>query len=373
MVKKILFVITKSNWGGAQRYVYDLATRLPKDRFAVKVIYGGRGLLAEKLAAARIPSLSFEKLWRDVNTAEDLKAFFKLLIVFWKERPHVVHLNSSKIGGLGAFAARLAFVPKIIFTVHGFAFNEERSFFQKKVISFLSWLTVFLSTDVICISQGEYEQVLKWPLVKSKVRLIYNGITPPAFLPQGIARTELAKILNKPEDYFKNTLVAGSIAELTKNKGLEFAIEALKANPRYVYVVIGAGEEYENLQKIVTDNHLTERIFFTGFIKEASRYLKAFDVFLLPSRKEGLPYVLIEAGFAGVPAIASNVGGIPELIVDKASGFLTEVGGIDEIRDALEQLETKLLRVDMGELYTKKVMAQCDVTRMISTTSQLYV
>src|SRR3989338_7813734 len=94
--KKILFVITKSNWGGAQRYVFDLATHLPKEEFEVVVALGGMGLLAQKLQAEGTMIYHSEWLGRDISVGKDIKSFLELYRLFKKERPDVVHLNSSK-------------------------------------------------------------------------------------------------------------------------------------------------------------------------------------------------------------------------------------------------------------------------------------
>src|SRR5687767_3813467 len=102
--RRIIFVITKSNFGGAQRYVYDLAVALPKDRFEVIVAFGGAGVLADRLVAAGIRTVSLSGLDRDINPLKELSVFVALVRLFRHERPDAVHLNSSKIGGLGALA-----------------------------------------------------------------------------------------------------------------------------------------------------------------------------------------------------------------------------------------------------------------------------
>ena len=117
MKKKVTYVITKSNWGGAQRYVFDLATNLPKEQFEVAVALGGDGLLAKKLQERNTSIYRSISLGRDISIGKDIRSFFELYRLFKKERPDVVHLNSSKAGGIGALAARVAGIKKIIFTM----------------------------------------------------------------------------------------------------------------------------------------------------------------------------------------------------------------------------------------------------------------
>jgi len=129
--KKIAYVITKSNWGGAQRYVYDLATNVPKNTFDVIVVCGGNGTLAKKLEQEGTRVIRIKGLERDIRFGSEIRVLYRLKHLFAQEQPDIVHLNSSKIGGLGSLAARMARVPHIIFTAHGFAFNEKRNIVWK--------------------------------------------------------------------------------------------------------------------------------------------------------------------------------------------------------------------------------------------------
>src|SRR3989344_8728852 len=128
---KILYVITKSNFGGAQRYVYDLAINLRG--YDVAVALGGNGVLNEKLTASGIRTCSVASLQRDISPTKDIGSFGNLYSIIKKEQPDIIHLNSPKAGGLGAFACRFLnasrytlHATRIIYTVHGWAFNEDR-------------------------------------------------------------------------------------------------------------------------------------------------------------------------------------------------------------------------------------------------------
>src|SRR3989339_303916 len=130
-VKKVLFIITKSNFGGAQRYVYDIATHLDKERFVPVVALGGtgekhapQGILQHLLEEKNIRIHSVKHFMRNMSFIQDVSAFFELLRILKKERPDVLHVTSSKAGGLGALAGRVAQVPTIIFTSHGLAYDE---------------------------------------------------------------------------------------------------------------------------------------------------------------------------------------------------------------------------------------------------------
>ncbi len=177
-MKKILFVITKANFGGAQRYVYDLSTSLPKEEFNVAVAFGARGRLAEMLEKAGIKTHDVSSLQRDVSFGADFRSFRELVRLFKTLKPDVVHLNSSKVGGLGSFAARAAGVPNIIFTAHGWPFWERRSGPARAAIWLASWATALLAHRVIVISDYDLRVARKMPFIGHKVIRIYNGIKP---------------------------------------------------------------------------------------------------------------------------------------------------------------------------------------------------
>ncbi len=302
--KKLLFVITKSNWGGAQRYVYDLATALPKDEFDVSVAFGQPGLLAEKLDTAHIATHPILSLQRDVSIIADVKGFFELRRLFRAERPDIVHLNSSKAAGMGALAARLAGVPRIIFTAHGWPFWEQRSPFSRGLIYLFSWLTALLSHKVIVISNYDLSVAKKMPLIGHKTIRIYNGID----LHMSFGSGESIRSAFPP-----GVRITGTIGELIKNKNQIALIDRAKNDPSMYVAIVGEGEDRPTLEAKIAEYGLESRVKLLGFIS-ASEALRGFDVFALPSLKEGLPYVLLEARVAGLPIVASRVGGVGEIL-----------------------------------------------------------
>ena len=303
-MKKILFVITKSNWGGAQRYVYDLATALPATEFGVSVAFGQDGQLAGKLREAGIATHPILSLQRDVSVIADVKSFFELLRLFKKEKPDVVHLNSSKAGGIGALAARFAGIKKIIFTAHGWPFWEQRSPFSRALIYLFSWLTALLSHRVIVVSNYDLFVARKMLFVGHKIVRIYNGIKPFDVLGSG------EKIRSA---FPSGAHIIGTVGELTKNKNQILLIEQAQADSSMFVAIVGEGEERDQLETKIKEYGLGGHVKLFGFVP-ASEVLRGFDSFALPSIKEGLPYVLLEARVAGLPIVANRVGGVGEIL-----------------------------------------------------------
>lgn len=371
-MKKVLFVITKANFGGAQRYVYDLATSLPHREYIPIVALGGDGGLTQKLQSANIKTLRIKSAQRNISFWKDFALFFELLVIFAKEKPDILHLNSSKVGGIGAFVGRILFIPRIIFTSHGWAYNEVRPLWQKAVIRLLAWFTLLFSHKVIAVSHAIKKEA---PGFKHKVEVIHNGISEPSFLRREITRSFLEERSGGKID--ENAIVVGTLAELHPTKGLGYAIaifdDLVKKYPTIHFVIFGEGAMRTELEKMVHDRKLEDTVHFFGFIDNASTYLKGFDLFLLPSLSEALSYALIEAGFASLPVIASRVGGIPEIIEDKKTGLLVEPQNMAQLQASVEHI---LLRGDTGSLYgenlRRKVEREFTKEQMVKKTILSY-
>lgn len=312
--KKILFLITKATWGGAQRYVYDLATHLPKGRFTAVVAYGASGKLSEDLKAAGIQVYGVPSLDRDISPLSDVKSFWKICKGIRKGRPDVIHLNSSKAAALGALAARLCGVQKIIFTVHGWPFGEKRNFLVKTLIWKISWLTALLSHHVICVSDYDLGIAKRMPFIGRRAVRVYNGID----LHMQFGSGECIRSVFPQE-----AVITGTVGELNKNKNQVALIEQARATPDRYVAIVGEGELRPLLEQKIKEGGLEKRVKLFGFLP-AQEVLKGFDRFALPSLKEGLPYVLLEAKLAGLPIETSGVGGTQEVVEKDLNEFSLE-------------------------------------------------
>lgn len=376
---KALLVITKSNWGGAQRYVFDCAEVLKKNGDDVTVVAGGTGQkgapsgrLFEECTKIGVRTLFVKRFARDISLFDEALLFFELLSLFRRERPDVIHLNSSKAGGMGAFAGRFARVPRIVFTSHGLAYDENRPPLQKLLMLLASWWTFFFCHAVIVISKDTLARARKLPLVGSKAHLIYNGRATPSFVPRDEARHFFAHKIGR--DIGPETLLVGSIAELTKNKALPYLIEAVaQTKTPFLFILMGPGEEEAALRALIKERGLEDRFFLLGFVADAARYLSGLDIFTLTSLKEGLPYVIMEAGHAELPVIASAIPGSVDMIRDGETGLLVPPKNSPSITFALEQLlgDSKM-RGRLGTALKKSIDTEFSIKKMMEQTRDLY-
>jgi glycosyltransferase involved in cell wall biosynthesis len=384
---KVLYLITKSNWGGAQRYVFDCATEGQKAGADVVVAFGGHGQLEERLKESGVRTISLPDLMRDVSVANDVKVFFAITLLLFTEEPTVIHLNSSKIGGIGGVAGRyynlVRFITRrpgaqIIFTGHGWAFTEERPDRERIIIALLHWMTIQLAHKTVAVSRKTREEVSRIPFTWHKMTVIHNGVGEWKGLEREAAQRQL---LGKDyaSDVKDKPLIIGTIGELHKNKGHSYALDGIaqlkkQTDRRIFFIIIGTGEEEDTLRKKVVDLGLEENVVFaTDRQSDAAEYLNAFDIFLFPSIKEGFPYAILEAGKAGLPIIASAVGGIPEIIDDMESGILIQSKNPGEIARALKFLvDDEGRRHLMGAKIAQRIKDRFSVEEMARQTLDLY-
>lgn len=377
--KKVCLMVTKGVWGGAQKYVYSIATSLPKNLYDVFVITGKGEILKNKLEKENIRVYEIDNLKRDISTFSEIKSFFSILKILRQERPDVLHLNSPKAGGLGSAAGRLLNILKIkncklkiIYTAHGWTFNEDRGVPSKIAIWLLSWVTVLLCHKTIVIAEKEMKQAKRMPFVNKKIVLIRNGVENIDFKEKTEAQKELFGHINKTP--INNVLWLGTISELHKNKGLEYAIETLaRIETPFVFFIIGEGEERRSLEKMIEKYNLENRVFLVGFLENAKEYLRAFDIFTLTSIKEGLPYTILEAGLAGLPVMASKIGGIPDIVDSGLNGILVEKTNLGQITKTLElMIKNPDQRRSFGLKLQEKVEKEFSLKQMLDKTLEVY-
>ncbi len=367
----VLIGITKSEpFGGAQRHVLDLATSLSKKGQKVKVLVGGSGPLAKKLEEAGVPVILLPTLKRNISLVQDIRSFIFIWKTLVKEHPYIFHIHSSKMGGLGALAGRILGIHHVVFTSHGWAFNEPRPLYEKIIIKILAWFTMLLSHTTIAVSEKTKSDVEKFPFIGHKIKVVPNGVADFDLLSREVAREALVPGLQS------DRLLYGAVSELHPIKGLDILLKAwagFKKEHEGELVIIGAGGEKEKLEKLARDLGIESTVNFRGFLPEARTFLLGIDVLVIPSHSEGLPYTLLEAGYAGLPVIASNVGGIPEVITDEVSGLLVPPGEVPQLVSALDHLaEHPEKRVLLGKNLEERIKTNFSLEKMAHDTLKIY-
>lgn len=367
-ISKILYLVTQSEGGGAQRYIFDLAKNLPQDSYVITVAAGGQGELFTKFDETRVSTVTVRNLVREINPLKDLICYFELKKLFKKEKLDIVHLNSSKAGIIGAIAAKHAGVKKIIYTVHGFVFNESLPVWKKQFYLFSEKFSAIYKNKLICVSDFDKQTGLENKIAKeNKFIVIHNGIGHTNFLDKQTARQEL----NLPQD----KIIVGTVANYYPTKGLKYMIDAAKIiiskNSNIIFRLIGTGQLENNLKAQIHSLGLENNIIL-GQKPNAREYIKAFDIYTMSSVKEGLPYTIIEAMQAGLPIVATKVGGVPEAINEK-NGILVESKNSQALAEnILKLIENKNLASQLGNQAKIDVENNFSLERMLEQTIGVY-
>lgn len=299
---KLLYMITKANWGGAQKYVFELATNpmIRKD-FSVSVVTGSEGDLHERLKQKSIPTTVLPIK----NSYNPLAAIFeirKMVLFLRREKPLVIHINSSKMALVASLSGKIAGVPHIIFTAHNWTFTEKRTWYMKYILRFFFYIVVHLSSKTICVAENVKNSLKAPTFLKKKMSVIYNGVNDITFktLPKLSEGSSVRHIV--------------SIGELHPNKGQDTVLSILPFIENIHYHIIGEGRMRSRLEALIKKKGIEKKVTLYGHIENAQALLPQYDLFLLPSRTEALPYVILEALQSGLPIIARRVGGVPEII-----------------------------------------------------------
>jgi glycosyltransferase involved in cell wall biosynthesis len=324
-VSRLVYVVTLAEVGGAQSYVAGLMGGLGAE-FDVVVAAHGDGPLRRAAEAAGIPFVALEHVRRPVSPFRDLRGLLELYRLFRRLRPDVVHLNSSKAGILGRVAARLARVPASVFTAHGWAFKAGHGRGARAYL-WADRLVEPLSSAIVCVSETELRAGLAARTCRSSRTVVIPNAVDPGPVVERRVRTggplEVVSVgrLAEPKDFA--TLI-GAVA------GLPVGTARL--------VVLGDGPQRAALEAQAAALGRGDAFEFAGEVEDVRTRLERADAFVLSSRSEGMPLSVLEAMAAGLPVVATDVGGVHEVVVDGSTGRLVPAGETSPLAAALSEL-----------------------------------
>ena len=328
--RKILFIVTQSEMGGAQRYIYEVSKALA-GRYEILVAAGkGDGELFRKLENTGVQPLYLSQMRRAPWPWQIILAIKEIFDLLKKEKPDVLFLCSTTAGLLGSIAGWIYRGPtSVIYRIGGWAFRDPRPFWKNWLIFWAEKLTARFKNLIVVNSEYDWHIAVEERIVSpEKIIKIHNGINPDSldFLPKEEARTTLITRYQIPDTRYQ---IIGCVANFYKTKGLEhligaFARPGLPRRHGLKLLVIGDGKLRPQLEAQIKKLGLENKIILAGRIPDAYKYLKAFDVFALPSLKEGFPWIILEAMAAELPIVATNVGAMPEIIENGEEGFVIE-------------------------------------------------
>jgi len=375
-MQKILYIITQKDCGGAQKNVLDLALGM-ENRYQIKVAAGpdGGNWLFEELEKNKIPAVGLNRLHRAINPINDFLACQEIKQLLRREKPDVLHLHSSKAGLIGSLAAALSGQKiKVIYTSHGAAFAGSHSLLNKKIFLLAEKISARWKHKIICVSNKEKNVWLENRAASpNKLTVIVNGINPSLanFLEKNQAREELL-IKIPPTDK-----LIGCLANFYPDKGLSFLVDAVdlvcRKRTDVRFAIIGDGSERKNLEEKIKNKQLKDKIILTGQIPDASRYLRAFDLYVQPSIKEGFGYTILEALTAELPVVSTDVGGAADMITSGQNGLIVPPQNAPALAEGIiTLLESPKLAQKLAE-NSRQNIQKFSTDTMVKQTEKVYL
>ena len=375
---RVLHAITRLIVGGAQENTIYTAAMLDNSKFKVDVLSGlqtgSEGSLIEEANEKRINLLFIDELVREISPVNDGITLFKLYNTMRNNHYDIVHTHSSKAGILGRWAARLAGVPVIIHTIHGWSFHEYLPSFQKNIYIFLEKITARFTDVLVVVSESDFNIGINEGIGrKSQYRLIRSAIPRIKFNHMEKENNTIRKKLQIPD----HVVVIGNVGRLSDQKNplewIHIAHRLSKEVDDVIFLLVGDGPLRLDIEEEIKKLQLSEKVILTGLTRDVQSYLSIMDVFLITSLWEGLPRTVLQAMAMGIPVVAYKSGGIPEVVNDGISGYLCNQGDTDEMtKKTILLLKNPIMREEMGRKGRSMISNEFDLQVMIKQVSQLY-
>lgn len=372
---RVYHVITKLERGGAQKVTLMTLERLPRDQYDVALVTGPEGMLRDW--AERIPNLRrywIPSLIREVRPLKDVTTLWRLWKLFRKDKPTIVHTHSSKAGIVGRWAARLAGVPIIFHTAHGFGFND----FQKRMVrDFYIWLervTSSITTRSVVVSYANAERGERHGVFSKKDWVLCrDAISVDEFLKPGSWRERL-----EGWGIDGSKTIVGMIACLKAQKApvdfVDVAASVLRVRKDVHFVMAGDGELRPEVERRIREHGIGQHLTLLGWVheNEMPEVYRNLDIVVLTSLWEGLPCVFSEAMAVGLPIVATNVDGAREAITHDDNGFLHDPHDITGMaQSVLRLVDDGNLRRTMAERGRARVQ-EFDISTSVSNLEAAY-
>jgi glycosyltransferase involved in cell wall biosynthesis len=363
---RVLHIITHLDNGGAQANTLLSVAGLDRGRYIVDLAAGPGVLESEALASAdRVVVLPYFR--RSLYSFGDLRAAAALLRLVGDY--DVVHTHGSKAGVLGRLAARIRRVPAVIHTVHGFPVHGYMPRLKRQLLLALERVAAGCADRIVCVCDANVAEALSLGIARpEQVRVVVSGV-PSEQVRSGSDDSVRAE-LGIPTDAF----VVGTITRLMEQKApLDFVAAArrvIEADPQVHVVMVGDGPLRDQVAAAAAG---IPRLHLLGFRNDVPDVLAMLDVVAFSSLWEGLGRALTEAVVAGKPVVATAVNGVPDLVVDGETGYLTPAGRPDELADRiLDVLARPGGGADMGAAGANRVVGRYDVDEMVAGLDRLY-
>lgn len=328
--------------GGPERQMLGLAHHLPETYQSIFLSFAEGGRCRQFLSTAR--HHGFEAISLTYDTPRLRTAVREITGHLERFSADVLCCHGYKANLLGRIAARRRKIP-VVAVARGWTAES----FKVRLYERLDRLHLRWMDEVVCVSEAQATRVRRAGVRAERIRVIYNAIDPTRFHePDARYRAKLLRYFRQPR-----THIIGAAGRLSPEKGFGVLVSAaervLREQPSVGFVLFGEGPERASLQKQINAAGLGHCFILAGFRADLDRFVPHFDLLALPSYTEGMPNVVLEAFAAGVPAVATAVGGTPEIVQDGVSGYLVPAGDAETMAERICQaLDNAEELPDMG-------------------------
>jgi glycosyltransferase involved in cell wall biosynthesis len=355
---RIAYVITRSALGGAQAHVLELIREFASGN-KLAVIAGEPGDFVEEAACSGAEAFILPELVRSPMPPKDMIAAARLRGLIRSFRPDLIHAHTYKAGVIARVVAHWMRIPSI-YTAHGWQFAPGTSVVNKCTAYPGEWFAARLGDAIITVSQFDYDLAVRWRVAsRNQIVLVRNGIRdcPERARPAATGTF--------------NVVMVARFARQKDQLSLIRCLPALGKNARLWFV--GEGPTMARMQAEAQTLGVTRQVVFWGHHNDVSSILAAAHVFVLASHYEGLPISILEAMRAGLPVVATAVGGVADCVLDRHNGFRVPHANVSALRAALASLEeSPSLRADLGAAGRRLFEQRFTVHRMVSETASVY-
>ena len=381
----VLHLITRMDMGGSAQNTLASCAGLAAN-YRVSLGFGPTGesqmtgaeqiTVAGDLGAAKrkgVQVAPVAHLMRRIHPVLDMMAFFEILITLRRFKPLILHTHTSKAGLLGRVAVIVARVPIVVHTPHGHVFYGHFSRVASKLFLLIERMLDHFTDVTVALTQGEWDDYINMRVTSPhKMVKIHSGVDISRFSTPTESIPGMRASLVIPS----GAAIIGTIGWLLPIKGPDILLRAMadvwRDHPEAHLVFVGKGDMEAALRHMVKESGNQEHVHFLGWREDIWNILPVFDVFVLPSRNEGMGRVVVEAMAAGKPVVASRVGGIPDLIEHGVNGYLFPSEDSGALAKAINKLiSDKDLAKRMGDAGQKKSQ-QFSVASMVAKLDQLY-
>ncbi|MFA5878133.1 MAG: glycosyltransferase family 4 protein [Candidatus Staskawiczbacteria bacterium] len=351
---------------------------LKNEGYDVYTVCSPGKLLKDVMAEGiKIKTITFK---RKFSPMSDIIAFLKLYFFFKQEKFDIVHTHTLKPEFLGQIAAKLAGVPIIINSLHGFNFAEDTPKIKKKIFTLIEKIAARYSSLIFSISRKIVKSVVNEKVCKrEKIKYLGDGISVFRFDPSKFSKEF---ILNKKKELGidPGKKVIGIVARLVAEKGYLDLFQALKTvlvkHPETLLLVIGQEEpeKRDNIDsKIVKNYQIENNVLFLGERNDVEELYPLMDIFAFPTHREGLGVALLEASAMMIPVIATNTGGCPEVVDDGKTGILIPLKNVEKLTEAILYLFNNPEKAKkMGQNGRQKILREFDERLVFSILGKEY-